>query len=507
MSDPRLKLGEWSNPVWRLSNLYFITDKRNQVVKFRPNAEQTQFLEEMHYRNVVLKARQLGFSTLIQLMFLDAAVFNSNIRAGVIADTKPNAETIFRDKIRFAYDRLPNGIRERRFPETDSTTELLLSNNSSVRVGTSMRSGTLQYLHVSEFGKICANDPKRAREIVTGAIPALAPDGMLFVESTAEGREGKFFDMCEDARKRAGSKHLPLEEKFFFFPWFTRDEYEADPGGVVISDKETEYFDKVERKTGITLTKRKRAWYVLTRRRLGADMKREYPSTSDEAFEASNEGAWYREQFDMLRSEGRICRVPYDRSTLVHTFWDIGQNDLNAIWFFQLVGVEHRFIRYYENSGRTLDHYVQVMKETGYAFGTAFLPHDAANKRLGTGFRNKSTEDMLHDLDVMDTFIVPRIDDVTVGINQTRLALAGAYFDAEACKEGLDHVEKYSKEWDERAATWKDYPKHDAHSNGADALRQWGQRWQRVKTIAVPKKSYEPVPVPPTTHHWNQRSK
>lgn len=502
MGDPRLKLEEWGNPLWRLHNLYWITDKSNRVVRFKPNAEQTQFLEELHYRNVILKARQLGFSTLIQLMFLDAAVFTSNIRAGVIADTKPNAEIIFRDKIRFAYDRLPGQIREKRFPKTDSTTELLLSNNSSVRVGTSMRSGTLQYLHVSEFGKICAKDPKRAREIVTGAIPALAPDGSLFVESTAEGRDGKFYEMCEDSRKRIGQPHQPLEEKFHFFPWFVRDEYETDPRGVAISEKEHEYFDKVEKITGTTLTPRKRAWYVIMRRRQGADMKREFPSTAKEAFEASNEGAWYREQFDTLREEGRICRVPYDRSVLVNTFWDIGANDLNAIWFHQLLGPEHRFIRYYENSGRTLDHYVQEMKDTGYAFGPAYLPHDAAHKRLGTGYRNKSVEDMLHDLGVTDTIIVPRIDDVTVGINQTRMALSVAYFDEEGCKEGLDHVEKYSKEWDERAGTWKDYPKHDTHSNGADALRQWGQRYKQLRG---PKKEPTPVAIPKTVSHWNNR--
>lgn len=501
MADPRLRMDEWSNPVWRLSNLYRITDKSNRVVKFQPNPEQTHFLEEMHYRNVILKARQLGFSTLIQLMFLDAAVFNSNVRAGVIADTATNAETIFRDKIRFAYDGLPSGIRERRFPVKESVSELLLSNNSSVRVGTSMRSGTLQYLHVSEFGKICAQNPRRAREITTGAIPALAPDGLLFIESTAEGREGKFYDICEDARKRVGKTLQPLEEKFFFFPWFTRDEYEAEPSGVIVSDKEKQYFETVEEKTGVKLSQRKRAWYVLTKRRLGADMKREFPSTPDEAFEASNEGAYYREQFDTLRSEGRICRVPYDRSVPVNTFWDIGANDANAIWFHQHVSVEHRFIKYYQNSGRTLDHYVDIMHKTGYTFGTAYLPHDAKHKRLGTGYRNESVEDMLHGLGITDTVIVPRIDDVTVGINQTRMALSLACFDAEGCKEGLDHVEKYSKEWDERAATWKEHPKHDDHSNGADALRQWGQHHKKLKLMKPPP---APVSIVPTVNHWNQ---
>jgi hypothetical protein len=352
-----------------------------------------------------------------------------------------------------------------------------------------MRSGTLQYLHISEFGKICAKNPEKAREIVTGAIPALAPDGMLFVESTAEGRDGEFYRMCEDARKRIGSRHLPLEEKFHFFPWFVRDEYEADPEGVTISDKEHEYFDGIEKKTKVPLPLKKRAWYVLTKRRLSADMKREYPSTPDEAFEAANEGAWYREQFDEMRADQRICRVPYVRSEPVNTFWDLGANDTTAIWFHQRIGPEDRFLHFHEANGKTLDYFAQYMRDTGYLFGPLYLPHDATHKRLQRGYRNQSMEEMLHDLMFTDTIIVPRIDDVTVGIKQTRAAFSSAYFDAEGCKEGLVHLEKYSKEWDANGACWKDYPRHDGHSNAADAIRQWGQSYKNLK-------GKKPIPAP-----------
>ena len=72
---------------------------------------------------------------------------------------------------------------------TDNIRELSFSNGSRIAVGTSFRSGTLQFLHISEFGKICAKYPEKAREIVTGAIEALSIDGKLFIESTAEGNE------------------------------------------------------------------------------------------------------------------------------------------------------------------------------------------------------------------------------------------------------------------------------------------------------------------------------
>jgi hypothetical protein len=339
----------------------------------------------------------------------------------------------------------------------------------------------LQYLHISEFGKICAKAPDKAREIVTGAIPAVAPDGFLFVESTAEGREGAFYNMVESARKRIGRKHLPLEEKFHFFAWHGRPEYEVDSEAVVLSEKDHEYFEKIERLTGAHITPRKRAWYVLMREKQGDDMKREFPSTADEAFEASNEGAWYREQFDRMRLEGRICRVPYESGEVVNTFWDLGANDTTAIWFHQLIGPEHRFLHFYEANGKTLDHFVQYLTARGYTYGKHYLPHDGDHKRLQAGFANRSVKQMLEDLTLRNIEIVPRIDDVTLGINQTRQALTSAYFDAEGCKDGLDHAEKYSKEWDKNGGCWKDYPKHDKHSNAADALRQWGQHFKSIR--------------------------
>ena len=471
---------QFKDPVWRLHNLYWITDKDGKVVRFRPNAEQAAFLENLHYRNVILKARQLGFSTLIQLIELDAVVFNSNIRAGVIAHTLDDVGVIFRDKIRFAYDRLPEGIRAERRPVTDSATELLLSNNSSVRVGTSMRSGTLQYLHISEMGKIAARYPERAREIVTGAIPALAPDGFLFVEATAEGSDGAFYRMCQEARKREWRKLLPIEEKFHFFPWYTRAEYEVDPMRVPISERENAYFDRIEGETGSTLSARKRAWYVLTEQTLDSasdgtrqgDMKREYPSTPDEAFQISIEGAYYAREMAQARAQGRILAIPA-LPLPVNTFWDIGNSDGCAIWLHQQVGMEDRFIGYYEAHGESLLHYVRRLQEMGYIWGRHYLPHDAGHERLSD--TNKSIERMLNELGLANTIIVPRVHNIAVGIQMVRNHLPTCWFDEAGCKDGIARLDNYRKRWNARDGRWSSEPAHDASSEGADAFRQFAQ--------------------------------
>jgi hypothetical protein len=182
----------YSDPWWRLNNLYVITDKSGRRVRFAMNTAQQTLFKDMHNQNVILKARQRGFTTFIQLVMLDACVFNSDIRAGTTAHTLPDAQVIFRDKIRFPYDNLPDGLKNALPAQNDNACELLLGNNSSIRVGVSLRSGTLQVLHISEYGKICAKFPEKAREVRSGALNTVDKNALVFIESTAEGQDGHF---------------------------------------------------------------------------------------------------------------------------------------------------------------------------------------------------------------------------------------------------------------------------------------------------------------------------
>src|SRR4026209_2801348 len=125
---------------WRLNNLYTIQTKEGHKVPFRLNWAQTELLSSLHECNLILKARQLGFTTFIQFFMLDACLFNSNIRAGTIAHRLDDALVIFRDKVKFPYDNLPDMLKAARPFVRDSADELVFANNSSIRVSTSMRS-------------------------------------------------------------------------------------------------------------------------------------------------------------------------------------------------------------------------------------------------------------------------------------------------------------------------------------------------------------------------------
>ncbi len=194
---------------------------------FKLNWAQKILWEDLHECNIVLKARQLGITTFFCIYLLDQVLWNENVQAGVIAHTIKDASSIFKDKLKYAFDQLHPDIRKLFRPVGDSAQELSFAHGSSIRVGTSLRSSTLQYLHISEFGKICCKYPERAAEIVSGSLNTVHMGQKIFIESTAEGKEGYYHDMWERAWNHhlSGKPYGPLDFKPFFFPWFKESSY------------------------------------------------------------------------------------------------------------------------------------------------------------------------------------------------------------------------------------------------------------------------------------------
>lgn len=488
--DSRLKLREWQDPVWRLHNLYWGVDERGRRFKFKPNAQQTRFLENLWFRNVVLKSRQHGFTTLAALMALDRAVWSKDKTCGFIAHGLREAEQIFRTKIKFPYDHLPEGVKEIVYPTKDSASELALNNGSQVYVGTSMRSGTVQFLHVSEFGKICARFPLRATEVMTGALNAAHEGAIVIVESTAEGQSGAFYDLCQQSQNMLiqKAKLSPLDFKFHFFGWWEDPKNTTDPANVVIPDSLARYFDELGA-LGIKLSRAQKAWYAVIARTQNDNMKREHPSTPAEAFQASTEGAIFGKQMMWLRAHGRIRSVPAVLNQPVNTFWDLGRTDYTAIWFHQYIAGEHRFVRYYQNHLEDLAHYVRELQKLPYLWGRHYVPHDAENRNLE---RNESRIDRLVELGIRRDTIktVERVKDKMLGIDAARTMLPLCWFDHEHCADGVKCLDGYEFEWDEKNGRWRDYPKKNWAGHGADAFQQFAQDWQPMNQQHLP----PPVP-------------
>jgi hypothetical protein len=453
------------SPEWRLNNLYYIVDKQGSKIIFNMNWAQKELYDNVWYCNIVLKARQLGISTFICLLFLDRCLFNSNISAGIIAHTVEDAQALFR-RVKVAYDGLPDEIKGVITAENDTAQMLKFSNGSSIRVGTSLRSSTFQYLHISEFGKICAKYPDKAQEIVTGSLNTVAPGQYIFIESTAEGRSGYFFDMCKRAQQdKESNKDLSeLDFKFHFFPWYKEKSYRIG-NTFSLTNELRDYFQHLDN-LKINLDYEQKAWYAIKENTQQDDMRREYPSTPEESWEVSHEGLYYSKQMTLVRAEKRICNVYHDEKLPVFTAWDLGFNDSTSIWIFQLYNKEIRILEYIEGSGESLAHWLSVLKSKEYNYEKHLAPHDIMVHEYSSGMTRQASARKLG----MNLVPVQKLE-IIPGIDQVRSLLNRCWFDEKKCAKGIKALDNYKKDWDERNATWRSQPLHNWASHGSDAFR------------------------------------
>ena len=456
-----------ANQEWRLNNLYTIVDKEGRQRIFKFNWAQRDIFEHIWFRNIILKARQLGVSTFICLFFLDTCLFKPNVAAGIIAHTREDAEHMFK-RIKFAYDHLPDPFKLIRTATVDSARELVFNNNSSLRVGTSMRGSTLQYLHISEFGKICAHFPDKAREIVTGSLNTLGHRQYVFIESTAEGKEGYFYEICKQAESHQiqNKKLTPLDYRFHFYPWYQCPDYSLNEK-ITIPKEIDEYFQSLTEQN-IDLSDGQKAWYYKKMLTQKDDMKREYPSTPAESFESAIDGSFYAKWLREARFEGRVGNVPWDKQARVSIAFDPGYLDSCAVVFFQCIGQEIHIIDYYENSGEGLSHYLGVIKSKPYIYDKYFGPHDIENHQFSTGLSTKEVGASLGVNFITLPTLKLRLED---GIEAVRGLFPRFWIDETKCGRLIKCIENYRKEYDINYQIYKSRPVHDQYSHGADALR------------------------------------
>jgi len=298
LNDPRLKDKEW-----RINNLYKIKDKQKQLVTFRRNKSQQHFEDNKHTRNIILKSRQLGFTTYESIDSLDELLFNRNFDALFIAQGLEPAKDIFDNKIRLALDNIK--LKEMWSVDMDSARKLKVgfgdSTYSTISVDTSGRSGTYSRLHISEFGKLCQEYPDRAREVIEGSIPAVPTNGRVDIESTAEQAHGLFYEMFWSAWDRGEPLH-PTQFKAHFYNWQWDDEIETTE---VITDLPNAFrsYQVLHQ-----LTDQEISYYYLKFIALGehernwSTMKKEYPTTPEEAFEGSGDKFFDHEKLGLQKT-------------------------------------------------------------------------------------------------------------------------------------------------------------------------------------------------------------
>lgn len=181
---------------------------------------------------------------------------------------------------------------------------------------------------------------------------------------------------------------------------------------------------------------------------------------------SNRDGAYYAK----FIANDQIMDFAVEPNILVDTYWDLGMSDSTCIFLVQQIGMEIRVVDCYENQGEGLQFYVNWLHEWKAkhqaVFGDHYAPHDIQVRELGTG---KSRLETARKLGIH--FRVVRRLTIEDGIHAARAILPKCYFHKTNCKDGLQALRRYRKEFDEKKGVYKTHPLHDWSSHYADAFR------------------------------------
>jgi hypothetical protein len=204
-------------------------------------------------------------------------------------------------------------------------------------------------------------------------------------------------------------------------------------------------------------------------------------------FESAIVGAYYGKELRVITDSGRITDVEHDPLFPVHTAWDLGYSDDTSIWWYQVVHGEIRVLDYHSSNGQAIAYYTGLIqakeREYNYVYGTHWLPHDARAKTLASGGKS-IIEQLSVKIPIEKMKIVPSLS-LQDGIQASRLALLRCWFDTK-CDDGIECLRQYQREYDEDKKVFRDKPRHDWTSHGADAFRMLSIAW-REEEKALPK--------------------
>jgi len=333
--------------AWYIENFLYIKDKTASIIPFKLNDAQKIVMAQINkdvrngkpLRYIVLKARQMGLSTLFEgLIFQDTST-KENKNSLIIAHEEQASSNLFQMSKLF-YEEIPDEIRPMKkyangkvlsFENPDNDESAKNKNpglRSKISIATAGagevgRSATYHNIHASEVAFF-----PDARVTMLGLLQSVPdqPNTMVVLESTANGVGDWFHDMWQKA-ERGENEYTPI-----FLPWFIQDEYsrkfnsDAEKAQFIEEVNSTSqsqtgetvhtYEYELQKKHGLTYEQLNWRKYTIQNKCQGDEIlfMQEYPSTAEESFISSG-----RPKFNIraLRKYQTITKEPIRRGYLI----------------------------------------------------------------------------------------------------------------------------------------------------------------------------------------------
>lgn len=304
-----------------IENYLKIRNKKSQIVPFLLNEPQQKYYniikklyqEGKPIRIIILKARQMGFSTETEAILFKKTATKHNVSSGIIAHKEDSTTNLF-EMSKLFYENLPEPMKPAR--KKSNAKELVFNNrdntglNSRIKCMTAGgkgigRSDTFINLHLSELA-FWEGDKKKTLIGLLQAVPN-TPDSMVIIESTANGYE--YFKELWDKAVAGKNEFYPL-----FVGWNELKEYQMPYTGFTLTEDE-KYLQKTYNVTLEQLTWRR--WCI--NNNCGGDVdvfKQEYPICPEEAF-LSTGRCYFNKELIVKRIESIRQKEPILRGSFI----------------------------------------------------------------------------------------------------------------------------------------------------------------------------------------------
>lgn len=266
-----------------------IVDKKGQLVPFEFNPQQVELVRSLDKYNIILKSRQIGITSVSIGLSIYYCMTEQNVTCLLMSYSLDSARGIF-EKLKQISKDIISAVKVEEI--VNNRQELKFVNGSRIIVSTCgnkdvARGLTLKLAHLSEVGFM---NGERVKKNILAIEQALRVDGMMILESTANG-QNEFSEFWSRAEK-AESLYKP-----FFFSWvgdkiMFKDEYKMFCKRYLATHEKLPTKEELD-ETELSLLEQGASIEQIVWRRLKIanssveQFKQEFPSNAIEAFVTS----------------------------------------------------------------------------------------------------------------------------------------------------------------------------------------------------------------------------